>query len=64
MTVVAESADEMMFRCLACPRQVVVGKRAPRLTVIEAGDWGVPHAGATCGSLHDGELAIDASVAE
>lgn len=64
MSVVAESDDEMMFRCLSCPRQVVVGKLAPKLVVVDEGDFGVPHVGRKIGGLHEAEFRMGAPTAE
>lgn len=52
----AETAAEVLFVCRdeACGRRVVVGKRHPRLTVIDRGDFAVPHFGSLGGLVIDG----------
>lgn len=45
MEVGGETADEMMFVCPACSRRVVVGKREPKLVVVDRGEFDVSHAG-------------------
>ncbi|NMO54129.1 hypothetical protein HH310_23465 [Actinoplanes sp. TBRC 11911] len=52
----AETAAEVLFVCRdeACGRRVVVGKRQPRLTVIDRGDWHIPHVGSLGGLVIDG----------
>jgi hypothetical protein len=52
----AETAAEVLFVCRdeACGRRVVVGKSRPRLTVIDRGDFSVPHVGSIGGVVIDG----------
>lgn len=58
MTAVAESGDEMMFRCLSCPREIVVGKRRPKTVVLTEGDQ-VSHLGGI-GAVEMGSVEMDA----
>jgi hypothetical protein len=55
MVCEAQTADEALFVCTdeACGRRVVVGKFPPRLTVIDRGDFSVPHAGSAGGIAMD-----------
>lgn len=46
-TAEAETADEVLFGCLSCPRRLVVGKRTGRPVVIDQGDDTVTHVGGT-----------------
>lgn len=59
MTCEAETSSEALFVCTdeACGRRVVVGKSRPRLTVIDRGDFSVPHAGSL------GGVAVEVAVA-
>nr|WP_296075713.1 hypothetical protein [uncultured Actinoplanes sp.] len=51
----AETAAEVLFVCRdeTCGRRVVVGKSQPRLTVIDRGDFMVPHVGSIGGVVVD-----------
>jgi len=52
----AENDAEILFVCTdeTCGRRVVVGKSQPRLTVIDRGDFSVPHVGSRGGVVVDG----------
>jgi hypothetical protein len=43
-----ETDDEVSFTCLACTRTIVVGKKTPKLIVIDEGEAS-PHVGVLSG---------------
>lgn len=49
LTAVAESPDEVLFHCAACPRKLVIAKRGGKSTVIEEGETGAVHVGGLSG---------------
>jgi hypothetical protein len=57
MTCADSTAADAVFLCDECGRRVVVGKRIPRLVVLDRGEVHARHVGGTGGM----ELVVNAS---